>query len=188
MERFAGKKDVVKKVLEVIVKEAASNAQNARDFVAIGDFASYKNEAHAIKGVMATIFAEDLRERAKEHEYAARDGKYEFIRNDYVQFLNNYEKLIEQIREGLELDKSEEKTDANKEAVSRERLLDMLNKIKAAIDDYEYNNAIEYFDELDGVALSDEIAVDIKNARRKIVDFDYDESVKIIDEVIEAIK
>ena len=187
LERFAGKKDVVKKVLEVIVKESRTNAQNARDFVAMNDFDSYKNEAHAIKGVMATIFAEDLKERAKAHEYAARDGKYEFIRNDYINFLNNYEKLMEQIKECLDLDVPKEDLSKAKEMLSNEELLSKLNQIKNAIDDYEYNNAIEAFDELKGYFITDDIKAEINKAAQKILDFDYDESADIIEGLIRKI-
>jgi HPt (histidine-containing phosphotransfer) domain-containing protein len=61
------------------------------------DLASYKIEAHSVKSSMATIGLKDFSERAKRHEFAARDNDIAFIYGDSEAFINEYTSLCESL-------------------------------------------------------------------------------------------
>ena len=70
-----------------------------REFLAAEDYAAYKIEAHSIKGTMLTIGLKDFSERAKKHEFAARDNDTEFIKQDADAFIDKYLEICKQLGE-----------------------------------------------------------------------------------------
>jgi HPt (histidine-containing phosphotransfer) domain-containing protein len=49
-------------------------------------FDDYAINAHAIKGMMASVYYEPLRQRSMEHEKAAKEGRYDFIKEDFEDY------------------------------------------------------------------------------------------------------
>lgn len=89
-------------ILEEIVADVAAGiperVERMRKFIADKDFKAYKIEAHSVKGSMATIGMKDLSERAKKHEFAARDNDVAFVLRDAEEFIEEVEetgKLLE---------------------------------------------------------------------------------------------
>ena len=58
-------------------------------------------EAHGVKGSMAGIAATSLSEHAKKHELAAKGRNTEFIEKDIDAFLDEYDSVIEYIKQYL---------------------------------------------------------------------------------------
>ena len=54
------------------------------------DIKAYRIEAHTVKSTVATIGMKELSERAKKHEYAARDNDLDFIYSDSEDFIKEY--------------------------------------------------------------------------------------------------
>ena len=88
-------------ILEEIVADVAAGcpdrAKKMRGFIADKDFKAYKIEAHTVKSTMATIGMKDLSERAKKHEFAARDNDVEFVLGDAEEFIAEYEDVCRQL-------------------------------------------------------------------------------------------
>ncbi len=63
-----------------------------------GDYDSYRMEAHTIKGQMATLGLFALSERAKKHEYAARDRDETFMASDHDGFLKEYVDICNRLK------------------------------------------------------------------------------------------
>ncbi len=89
--------DILSEILGKISAEAGEMVREMREFIASGDLEGYRRHAHTIKGHMAMIGAGELSERAKKHEYAARDKDEIFIRDDHDEFLKEYSDLCERI-------------------------------------------------------------------------------------------
>ncbi len=73
-----------------IKREGIKRADRMRKSLAAGDLKAYQIEAHAAKSNMATIGLTDFCERAKRHEFAAKENNMTFIREDGEDFINDY--------------------------------------------------------------------------------------------------
>ena len=58
---------------------------------------AYKIEAHSVKSSMATIGMKDFSERAKKHEFAAKDNETDFIYGDAEDFIREYEEICRKL-------------------------------------------------------------------------------------------
>ena len=58
------------------------------------DYETYRIDSHSVKSSMAILGMKELSERAKQHEFAARDGDTDFIRDDSDAFVTAYEKAV----------------------------------------------------------------------------------------------
>ena len=58
----------------VAVAGALAAARELRQSAVKQDYERYRMTAHSMKGLMATIGAEEMSAAAKQHEYAARNG------------------------------------------------------------------------------------------------------------------
>ena len=83
-----------------ITKEYGDRISRMKGFIKDKNYKGYEIEAHALKGLMATIGVSSMSERAREHEKAAEEGDMAFIEKDAGSFLAEYEKLCKRIAEG----------------------------------------------------------------------------------------
>ena len=63
------------------------------------DYDAYRMDAHSVKGLMATIGLASLSDRARQHEFAARDGDTEFIKKDCEAFFEEYRTVCEKLKQ-----------------------------------------------------------------------------------------
>ncbi len=97
--RYAGNNEkLLQGIVDAIAGEGEAKATKMREALAAFDYAAYRTEAHSVKGNMATLGVESLRERAKKHEYAARDGEVVFIADDSEDFIREYEELCRKLK------------------------------------------------------------------------------------------
>ncbi len=97
--RYAGNSEkLLQGIVDAIADEGETKAARMREALAAYDYAAYRTEAHSVKGNMATLGVESLRERAKKHEYAARDGEVVFIADDSEDFIREYEELCRKLK------------------------------------------------------------------------------------------
>ena len=84
-------------ILEVVVEDILSDsnerADRMRALVKEGNYKDFGIEAHALKGLMATIGVKGLSERAKKHEYAVKEGNHAFVDEDYEGLVSEFTDL-----------------------------------------------------------------------------------------------
>lgn len=68
------------------------------------DWAKYIVAVHAVKGTTKTIGGLDFSNEAKALEYAGKAQDYEFIKSNHNKFIEQYKRLMELIREFLEIE------------------------------------------------------------------------------------
>ena len=61
------------------------------------DIDSYRIDAHTVKSNMATLGLDALSERAKKHEFAAKNNDTDFIFKDAEGFINEYIEVCEKL-------------------------------------------------------------------------------------------
>ncbi|MCR4585768.1 MAG: response regulator [Lachnospiraceae bacterium] len=81
-----------------IVTECAERADRMRKSLEDKDMKAYAIDAHSVKSSMATIGLAALSERAKKHEFAAKEGNTDFVYEDAEGFLEEYSSICERLK------------------------------------------------------------------------------------------
>ena len=89
-------------ILEIVIGDILSDSdertEKMRSLIKEGNYKDFGIEAHALKGLMATIGVRELSERAKQHEFASKEGNIAFIDEDYEGLLDDFKNLCEKMR------------------------------------------------------------------------------------------
>ena len=174
LKRFDNQESVVDMVLSECVKEGTKKLTLLRELYDNNDISRYAVEAHGVKGVMASICANDISQRAKNHEFAAKENRIEFITEDIDGFLEQYKEVLEYITEYLGKKGIEIKKPRISEVAGE---LDTVESIKAqieeALDEFDADKALNYIDKLGSIVGEDKIAL-VEEIRGYADDFQYD--------------
>ena len=92
-----GEEDLLLEIIGDIVNESSEISERMRKSLETGDIDAYRIDAHSIKGSMATIGLKDFSERARKHEFAARDNDMDFINADAESFIEDYTLLCDKL-------------------------------------------------------------------------------------------
>lgn len=93
----AGEEELLEEIVADIAAEAENRIERMKKSLAEGDIKSYQIDAHSIKGSMATIGLQDFSDRAKKHEFAAKENNTEFIESDSEEFLKKYAEICRRL-------------------------------------------------------------------------------------------
>ncbi|MCR5421048.1 MAG: hypothetical protein K6E98_08585 [Lachnospiraceae bacterium] len=94
----AGEEEFLKEILMDICEDSAARIDRMKSCLKEGNYKDYGIEAHAVKGLMATIGVERLKEHAKKHEFAAKEDDHKYIDDDFEEFLGEYGGLCDKIK------------------------------------------------------------------------------------------
>jgi CheY-like chemotaxis protein len=92
-----GDEEFLKEIISDVAAEGHKRSERMRKNLEDRDFKAYQIEAHSVKSTMATIGLKSLSERAKQHEFAAKDSDTEFILKDADDFISEYVSVCEQL-------------------------------------------------------------------------------------------
>ena len=93
----AGNEDFLREIIGDVVKECRARSERMRKSVEENDIRAYKIDAHTIKSSMATIGMSEFSEKAKQHEYAAKDNNIDFIKENAETFIGEYEDICRKL-------------------------------------------------------------------------------------------
>lgn len=182
--RFENQEAVVNMVLSECVKEGEKKILLLPELFAENDIARYAVEAHGVKGVMASICAEEFSARAKQHEFAAKEGRVDFIREDIEGFIAEYRNVLDYItdylaKKGIVVEKPRVLSNADGQVDEYTMLID---GIEDALNGFDVDNALKLIEKLKSIA--DESKIDkIEEVRRYTDDFEYDKAIEILGEL-----
>ena len=97
LSHTCGSVPLLKEILTDIASGAHQAAKELRQSAQKQDYEQYRITAHSIKGLMATIGAQEISAMARRHEFAARNGEYAYIEEHYGVFTKAYEDLCGEI-------------------------------------------------------------------------------------------
>ncbi|MCR4694612.1 MAG: response regulator [Pseudobutyrivibrio sp.] len=100
MEFAAGDEDFLKQILMTYVAE--NKGQALEEFFATEDWGNYQIVAHSLKSTSKTIGAIDLSEKAKELEFAAKEARIDYIKENHEDVVGTYFKLVEKLKKAIE--------------------------------------------------------------------------------------
>nr|MCR5339284.1 response regulator [Lachnospiraceae bacterium] len=93
----AGDEGFLTRIVNDIASEGIKRTERMKKSLAEDDLKSYQIEAHAAKSNMATLGLTEFSERAKKHEFAAKENNITFIREDCEDFINTYLQLCQRL-------------------------------------------------------------------------------------------
>ena len=89
--------ELLQEMVETIAAECDEKIDIMRSCVANEDWKGYMLETHSIKGLMASIGLGSMSERAKKHEFAAKDNDVEFIKSECEDFFAAYREVCNRL-------------------------------------------------------------------------------------------
>ena len=89
--------ELLQEMVETIAAECDEKIDIMRSCVANEDWKRYMLETHSIKGLMASIGLRSMSERAKKHEFAAKDNDVEFIKSECEDFFAAYREVCSRL-------------------------------------------------------------------------------------------
>lgn len=98
MMHCANDEGIAAEILADIAREGIGRCKKMRDVLRAEDYGQFGIEAHAVKGLMATIGLKEFSECAKKHEFAVKQGDIDFVRKNAEGFIRDYEALCGKLR------------------------------------------------------------------------------------------
>lgn len=108
---FGGNQDTLLEVLEFFCEESANRIQELERLLKEKDYENYIIEAHGLKGAAKSIMANELSEHAKKHEFAGKEGRFEYIDKDGEMLIEEYRHFVESLQAYLSGDMVEGETE-----------------------------------------------------------------------------
>lgn len=96
-----GSEEFLRQIMLDIADETPDKVAALRRSAKDGDLKAYRIAAHSIKGLMATIGASQLSDRAKMHEYAASEGRKDYVTAHVEELIEEYEQMTNRITDAL---------------------------------------------------------------------------------------
>jgi len=75
--------------------------QSLNDALNREDYDSYRVQAHSIKSTSKTIGIEEFSDLAKDMEFAIKEGRLDFVKENHNKFIEEYSRLLGNIREAI---------------------------------------------------------------------------------------
>ena len=101
MGKHTGGMEDYLELLELYYMDGAEKSGLLEQLVHDEDFKNYEIEVHGLKSASANIGAYDFSELAKSHEFAAKEGDYQMIRDGLPKLLSEYNFLLHEIERVL---------------------------------------------------------------------------------------
>lgn len=183
--RFENQSSVINMVLSESVKEGEKKIILLREVFEQGDIPRYAVEAHGVKGVMASICAYDFSERAKKHEFAGKENRVDFIKDDIDGFLEEYRQVLDFIIEylgkrGIVVKKPVSVVASSENEESAEILV---ARVEDALDEFDADKALKLIDRLSAAVTDDKKAL-VEEVRQYTDDFQYDEAKNVLEKLL----
>ena len=89
--------EFLQEIISDIVSDCGPRLERMRESLKNEDYKAYATDSHSVKSSMATIGMTEFSERAKKHEFAAKDRDTDFIAKDSEGFFKEYEDVCRQL-------------------------------------------------------------------------------------------
>ncbi len=92
-----GDESLLREIIEDIATESQERIERMRKSLDEKDINSYRIDAHSIKSSMATIGLKEFSEKAKTHEFAAKDDDTDYIYENSEAFIQEYTEICQKL-------------------------------------------------------------------------------------------
>ena len=160
-------------VLRTFANSAANQTNIMRNSLEKNDVSRVALEAHSLKSAAGGIGASNLSENAKKMEMAGKQGDEAYVREYLEPLLDEYAAIVNAVKSVLHgnLDKAED--GANKEPFSTEKLIEILEGVIAAAENYDLDAAGEALAALEKYAVEESVGDAVSGIQNAIHVFSY---------------
>jgi len=171
-------------ILTIFQKDGIQKIDEIKKSLEANNYPLYTTYVHALKSASASIGALDLSETAKSLEMAGKQGDFAYIKQHSPQFLTALETLLNNINTAILASKK----NGQKKSVDFETLKRELDKLRAAVGIYDFDVINKATNSLQEFTQAADIGTSIENILQKILIGEYEETISIIDSLMEEIK
>jgi HPt (histidine-containing phosphotransfer) domain-containing protein len=170
-------------LLSTFHMDGASKINEIKTYIETGNIQLYTINVHALKSACKNIGASELSEAAAALEMAGKKGDLSFIRDNNAVFLSNLETILNNINIAL----MEEAKESKKNHIDRNLLKTELSNLKTALVDFDYFKIEDSVTNLQDFTQDVDIGGTVKAILKSILTGDYDETVSIIDTLLQEL-
>lgn len=174
LAHFDYEPDIYMEILTKYYNNGSNSISQLEQSMQENDMENYRIYAHALKGNSSTIGALSMSEHAKKHEFAAKEGNIDFIRQDFSSLIEEYSMLLKKLEPYIK--HTELKTTSNSIKISVKELNNKINNSINYLDNFEIDNALSILKNLLNYEISSEMLMLINDAIFQIEDFEYDKA------------
>lgn len=139
---------------------------------------------HSMKGIFANLGVKDLSQRCGRMEMLAAEGNIDSLRKEAPELMEAVSQFVTRFEEILrEWIQEEERIGNDVGEMGRDEWLDILNKLKESLNNFEINNVENYFQKLLSGADEENSRI-LRRANSEMQNFQYENAVKILDELL----
>jgi len=167
-------------ILEIFHEDGLNQREEIKKHMETGDLSKISSGAHAIKGALSSIGADELSELAKALEKAGGSADKDFIDSNSGAFLMRLDKLLNDVEAAFSSCKGKQDDDTKID----EQLKNVLAMLKRALDDmdgYEINKNTE---SMFAFSCSEEVKSTLRTISKSILMAEYDEATDLIESLL----
>ena len=173
-------------VLKYIYDDGGAQIERMENMIANEEYEQYTFETHALKGLALGVGANSLAEKAKELEFAVREGNYEKVKNEAPVLTDEYRRILANIKfvlvdNGIEIGKDIEVTRGE---ISAEEEINELTSLRESLEMLDMTESDRKISELLKAQTTSDKREKFKKIRNAVREFDYDEAIIIVDEIL----
>ena len=166
-------------LLELYYMDGAEKCDLLERLVGEEDFKNYEIEVHGLKSASANIGAYEFSDLAKSHEYAAKEGDYQMIREGLAKLLSEYNFLLHEIERVLKTKgylKEDDTAETAKEGacLSVEETYRRMSEILDDIENFRSKPAAQKTEELLSENIEKSVKDCLKDVRNRLKMYDDD--------------
>lgn len=174
-------------ILSVSYYDGENKLQILKKLIQENDIRNYTIEVHALKTVAALIGDFKLSKMAEAHEEAGKNFDYRFIENNFDSLYHEYCNLLENIKPIIDKENAssqiKQTVEFNKEDVSN-----LLTRLDDSIDNFDLDVSKDLLNKLFKYKLSSPHYSSLKSVRNYLNIFDYDNSQRLVKNIIDELK
>ena len=191
MNAHTGGVDDYLELLELYYMDGSEKAELLEKLVNEEDFKNYEIEVHGLKSASANIGAFEFSELAKSHEFAAKEGEYQQIRDGLAKLLSEYNFLLHEIQRVLQSKGylKEETVDdeaEGKDAMPQEELYQRMSDILSDIENFRSKPAAQKTEELLSENIEKSAKDCLKDVRNRLKMYDDDAAEDLLRMFLES--
>ena len=178
-------------LLELYYMDGAEKAGLLERLVREEDFKNYEIEVHGLKSASANIGAYEFSDLAKIHEFAAKEGDYQLIRDGLTKLLSEYNFLLHEIERVLKtkgyLKEEAENAGAEEDCMPPEETYRRMSDILTDIENFRSKPAAQKTEELLSENIEKSAKDCLKDVRNRLKMYDDDTAEDLLRSFLEHV-
>lgn len=177
------------KLLELYYLEGNAKLEEIKSSYEARDFDNYEIFVHGLKSTSLAVGAVDLSDKAKDHEFAAKEGDIQFIDHNFEKLCEEYDKILKEV-EGLLIKRGiiSIVTDDDKlDGMTSNKLIRMLNRTLELSENFQSKEAYNEVQDILQYKLDKEIQDKLEDIALKFKMYDDDGAEEELKELLSKI-